>query len=68
MDRYTEYCYNLMEAALWSGAEGIGLTKETCTAYMNMMFGVRGFEQYTKDTEEESEVIENGSEMGDQPE
>lgn len=68
MDRYTEYCYNLMEAALKSGAEGSGLTKETCTAYMNMMFGVRGFEQYIKDTEEESEVIENGSKMGDQPE
>lgn len=69
MDKITEYCYNLMEAAIKSGAEGSGLTKETCTAYMNMMFGVRGYEQYVKETEEkESEVDETWEQDGESAE
>lgn len=63
MTLYDEYCYNLMENAIKAGAEGSGITKETCTAYMNLMCGVRGIEQYIKD--KESEEGTNGEKMGD---
>lgn len=63
MTKYDEYCYNLMETAIKSGAEGSGLTKETCVAYMNIMAGVRNVEQYIKDTERKD--VEDGEKMED---
>lgn len=51
MTKYDEYCYNLMELAVSEGAKGKGLTKEECVAYMNMMFGARGVEDYIKEAE-----------------
>ena len=66
MTKYDEYCYNLMESALKKGAEGSGLTKEECVAYMNLMFGVRGVEYYINEQKTESEEgTEYGEEMGD---
>ena len=62
MSSYDEYCYNLMEAAIKGGAENQGLSKEACTAYMNMMMGVREYEEYTNISK--GEVI-YGEEMGD---
>lgn len=53
MTLYDEYCYNLMESAIKAGAEGDGLPKEACVAYMNIMFGARGLEEYAKKREEE---------------
>lgn len=49
MTFYDEYCYNLMEAAIKSGAEGYGLSKEACVAYMNMMSGIRQAQQYIQE-------------------
>lgn len=63
MTKYDEYCYNIMEAALKMGAEGSGLTKETCTGYMNIILGVRGIESYIRT--KESEVSEDGEKMED---
>ena len=51
MTLFDEYCYNLMEFAVSEGAKGKGLTKEECVAYMNMMFGARGVEDYIKEIE-----------------
>lgn len=66
MTLFDEYCYNLMEAALKKGAEGSGLSKEECVAYMNIMFGARGAEEYIKGKKEEREAaIINGETMGD---
>ena len=65
MTLYDEYCYNLMESAIKAGAEGHGIPKESCAAYMNIMAGVRGAEQYIKDNCKESEDTEDGKEMGD---
>lgn len=49
MNLYDEYCYNLMESAIKQGAEGNGLKKDECVAYMNIMFGARGVEDYIKE-------------------
>ena len=49
MTFYDEYCYNLMESAIKSGAEGYGLSKEACVAYMNMMSGIRQAQQYIQE-------------------
>ena len=49
MNLYDEYCYNLMESAIKSGAEGYGLSKEACVAYMNMMSGIRQAQQYIQE-------------------
>ena len=66
MTLYDEYCYNLMENAIKSGAEGRGMTKEECVAFMNIMFGARGVEEYIKvKKEEREEAIINGETMGD---
>lgn len=51
MNLYDEYCYNLMESAIKQGAEGNGLKKDECVAYMNIMFGARGVEDYIKEAE-----------------
>jgi len=64
MTKYDEYCYNLMEDALRRGAQGIGITKEACVAYMNLMAGARGAEWYIKE-HEEREVTEDGEKMED---
>ena len=66
MTLFDEYCYNLMELALSEGAKGKGLTKDECVAYMNMMFGARGAEEYINEQKEErEEAILNGETMGD---
>lgn len=66
MNLYDEYCYNLMESAIKRGAEGNGLTKDECVAYMNIMFGARGAEEYiNKQKKEREEAILNGETMGD---
>lgn len=65
MTKYDEYCYNLMESVLKKGAEGSGLTKEECVAYMNLMLGARGVENYINEQKTESEEgTEYGEEMG----
>lgn len=66
MTLFDEYCYNLMESAIKRGAEGNGLTKDECVAYMNIMFGARGAEEYiNKQKGEREEAILNGETMGD---
>lgn len=60
MDKYTEYCYNLMEAALEAGANGNGLMKDQCVAYLNMMAGIRNVQEYIK--EHESDIMAKGEE------
>lgn len=66
MTLFDEYCYNLMESAIKRGAEGNGLTKDECVAYMNIVFGARGVEEYiNKQKEEREEAILNGETMGD---
>lgn len=63
MTKYDEYCYNLMESAIRAGAQTNGMTKDTCIAYMNIMFGVRGVESYidstTKTFEEQIEDVKD---------